>query len=237
MRISCSTSRRTGKGFTLVELLVVISIIAILAALLLPVLAGVKQRAKIQSARTDISTLTGAANQYLATYSKYPGSRQALDCAGNNAGSWDFTFGTTRPDGSLLNSTYPTIASYSLAGVPSEFQYQNNNSEVIAVVMDLEKFSDGTPTVNAGHARNPQRRSFLSPRQTGSSTSAGLGPDGVYRDPWGNPYIISVDMNSDNTTFDGFYGTLRKEKKGACSSSGNPARRPDLVFRARRQSG
>jgi hypothetical protein len=46
---------------------------------------------------------------------------------------------------------------------------------------------------------------FFSPKFTSSTTSAGVGPDGVFRDPWGSPYIISVDLNYDNTTLDGFY--------------------------------
>jgi hypothetical protein len=32
-----------------------------------------------------------------------------------------------------------------------------------------------------------------------------VGPDLVYRDPWGNPYIISLDLNGDNKTRDAFY--------------------------------
>jgi len=35
--------------------------------------------------------------------------------------------------------------------------------------------------------------------------SPGIGSDGVYRDPWGNPYIITMDMDGDNKSRDGFY--------------------------------
>src|ERR1043166_8473476 len=51
-------NRRCQPGaFTLIELLVVIAIIAILVGLLLPVLAGVKTKAKIKICKSDMSQL------------------------------------------------------------------------------------------------------------------------------------------------------------------------------------
>ncbi|HXU77786.1 MAG TPA: hypothetical protein VN794_14525, partial [Methylomirabilota bacterium] len=29
--------------------------------------------------------------------------------------------------------------------------------------------------------------------------------DGVYRDPWGNPYVITLDLNNDEKARDSFY--------------------------------
>ena len=34
---------------------------------------------------------------------------------------------------------------------------------------------------------------------------AGVGNDLVYRDPWGNPYVISMDLNYDEQCQDAFY--------------------------------
>jgi hypothetical protein len=61
------------------------------------------------------------------------------------------------------------------------------------------------------HVLNPRKQRYLdvkevdSPKQPGRPATGGLGFDGVYRDPFGNPYIISLDMNFDGRCRDAFY--------------------------------
>jgi hypothetical protein len=82
----------------------------------------------------------------------------------------------------------------------------SNNSEVISILMDIEKYPlNGTPTVNAGHVKNPQRAQLLSIRMVSDTASPGVGADLVYRDPWGNPYIITLDLNYDEKARDVLY--------------------------------
>ena len=75
----------------------------------------------------------------------------------------------------------------------------------MASLMDQVTSANGTQTINTGHQRNPKQTGYLSTlRMTGDYTSH-PGADLVYRDPWSNPYIITLDMNGDNKCRDAFY--------------------------------
>jgi len=59
-------------AFTLIELLIVISIIAILAAFTLPVLKGVKRQQYIRNAQAEMAQIETAIERYKAAYGFYP---------------------------------------------------------------------------------------------------------------------------------------------------------------------
>jgi prepilin-type N-terminal cleavage/methylation domain-containing protein len=200
-----SRSYRARRGFTLIELLVVIAIIGILAGLLLPAISKAKVRAKVGQAKNDMKGIEAAIGQYETTYSRLPASTPAAAAAANAASGYlDFTFGTQNNGSNLLSQSGAalpvSIVNNSGAG------YQAANSDVIAILMDLPFYPDNvTPTSNTNHMKNPQKTPFLNAKMSGDQRSPGIGTDYVYRDPWGNPYIISLDLNYDNQTMDAFY--------------------------------
>ena len=81
-KISHAPSRailsRRSRGFTLVEIMVVVVIIGIMAALVVPKLMGRTDDARITAARSDIATLMNTLNLYKLDNNRFPTTEQGL---------------------------------------------------------------------------------------------------------------------------------------------------------------
>jgi prepilin-type N-terminal cleavage/methylation domain-containing protein len=196
MKNSSFQTRRCRRGFTLIELLVVISIIAILAGLLLPVLSKARRTAQIAQAKVEISGIANAISKYEADNSRFPASQKLRA----NAGEGDFTFGTVYFDPAGGQRTLTNKKGQPLAKIVNGYQYENCNAEVMAALLDRTNLM-----WNLNHALNPNKIGYVTAKEVSDSKLPGVGPDGVYRDPWGNPYIITVDLNGDGKCRDAFY--------------------------------
>jgi general secretion pathway protein G len=73
---------RGSDGFTLIELMIVVSIIGILATLAVPSYQSSVLKAKEAALRQDLSTLRDVLDQHKADQGKYPPSLSALVSAG-----------------------------------------------------------------------------------------------------------------------------------------------------------
>ncbi len=69
---------RGNRGFTLIELMVVILIIGVLAALIVPKVMSRPDEARITAAKQDIATITQALNLYKLDNQRYPTTEQGL---------------------------------------------------------------------------------------------------------------------------------------------------------------
>ncbi len=70
------------KGFTLVELMVVIAILGILAAIAIPKLTSATDSAKLAKVQADLRTIGGAVAMYQAKNGKLPDTLSVLEGSG-----------------------------------------------------------------------------------------------------------------------------------------------------------
>lgn len=72
-------TERSEKGFTLIEIMVVVVIIGLLATLILPRVLGRQEEAFIAKAKSDIRALSSAVQLYKLDTFKFPTTSQGLE--------------------------------------------------------------------------------------------------------------------------------------------------------------
>lgn len=72
-------NRRAQSGFTLIEIMVVVVILGILAAIVVPNIMGAPGKARVVKAKQDIRAIESALRQYRLDNFRYPTTEQGLD--------------------------------------------------------------------------------------------------------------------------------------------------------------
>lgn len=122
-----NTSRKNERGFTIVELLVVIVVIGILAAITIVSYSGISQRAQLVALQSDLSNASDVLKLYRAENGAYPA---AIDCSTSPAAN---TICLKSSSGNLL--TYQAEVSTS----PRSFHLSGSNSASTYVITDVSK--------------------------------------------------------------------------------------------------
>jgi len=127
------------KGFTLIEMLLVVAIIGFLVAILIPSVGGFGASAKEKAAKADIRQLKSALEVYFISFSVYPPDGATWGTKDSALVKADGTAGYERIVDQFPIDTYDTAAS------PGTYQYDvDGNTYVITSRRDAA----GAPTAN-----------------------------------------------------------------------------------------
>jgi prepilin-type N-terminal cleavage/methylation domain-containing protein len=179
-----SLAARSDAAFTLIELLTVIAIIAILMAMLFPMINNAKEAARRSKAKQDCLAIVHAIETYATEYNQNPRiDPTAVPPAGDV------------PDDACGDAVVPNMG--------------NRNATLFNTLRDIDKTPNANHVQNPKHqvffggnaVTNPAKpkEGFL------ETAGAAGGSQGSYYDPWGSEYNIIMDTNSDNTIDAGKY--------------------------------
>ena len=87
--MSCIHQRTRGRGFTIIELLIVMAILGMLAVMVAPNLFNQAESARRDAVRSQLSSLRSALDQYRLDMGGYPDSMQALVDNPSGSASWN----------------------------------------------------------------------------------------------------------------------------------------------------
>jgi type IV pilus assembly protein PilA len=116
-----SNRARDDKGFTLIELMVVVLIIAILIAIAIPTFLGLRRRAQDRAAQSNLRNAVTAAKAYFTDNESYVGFNAAAGLATEPSLQWEDANGPSATpkvavDTAEVTSTFVKLGALSASG-------------------------------------------------------------------------------------------------------------------------
>jgi prepilin-type N-terminal cleavage/methylation domain-containing protein len=170
--MSFTNIKANNQGFTIVELLIVVVVIAILAAITIVSYNGITSRANASSAASNVETVFKVAEAYNADAGRYPGTKAAF-----SSGFTDATITTAAsklPNGlTILN---PTLATGTAAGIAantgSVVTASNGTSNVEVYITGTSAASTGGVIVSWDYANNRRQNDTTKYTYYGAANSS-----------------------------------------------------------------
>jgi len=160
-----------SRAFTLIELLTVISIIAILATISLGIVRGVNQRAGISRAKAELAVLASALDAYKRQYGDYP---QAGKSAGSDGSSSDT--GTTEANVKATPVAATLVSVKLFNALVGKLGPGTSASQMVAI--------NGKSFIELGALTLESSDNEDLPSNTGTDPVPNS-----FLDPWGNRYL------------------------------------------------
>jgi general secretion pathway protein G len=141
MRNPARRQLKGSDGYTLTEMLVVVGVIALIAAVLVPSLMGQMQRARAKTARMQLDNVASAVETFRADVGHYPttaeGGLKALLTNGSTIEGWT---GPYLKDAKTLNDPWNREIDYELAADGDSFKVTSlgANRKIGGVGPDLD---------------------------------------------------------------------------------------------------
>lgn len=168
--------KKTIRGFTIVELLIVIVVIAILAAITIVAYNGIQQRARDSQRKSDLSNIAKALNLYNVDHGDYVETSSGCGANGDGQAWMNYSNGSSYPNsitGCLINGKYlsrelndpkSSTLKYCASGAPDScFDYMKyscaNGTWLYAHLESIPQSSTATdstcqPSIDTGFGMN-----------------------------------------------------------------------------------